>query len=160
MNGARAEGNSSPTPAMPRRRRRLQASSRAAPAATSSAATSRSFRPAAIRPIRSRRRAPPRRPLQAGRRQDRPPPGPVGSNGRDRLIGGPGRDRLAGKFGDDKIVGGKGGPDCLLGGQGHDRIRSVNGRSDVVKCGPGRDRATVESKDRVRGCERIVTRRS
>jgi len=84
----------------------------------------------------------------------------VGSNGRDRLIGGPGRDRLAGKFGDDKIVGGKGGPDCLLGGQGHDRIRSVNGRSDVVKCGPGRDRATVESKDRVRGCERIVTRRS
>ena len=54
---------------------------------------------------------------------------------------------------------------------GHDHFRQQrddlvvvtgvpNGRSDVVKCGPGRDRATVESKDRVRGCERIVTRRS
>jgi len=82
----------------------------------------------------------------------------VGSNGRDRLVGGPGTDRLAGKWGGDKIVGGHGGPDCLLGGQGPDRIRSVNGRRDVVKCGDGRDRATVERKDRVRGCERKILR--
>ncbi len=82
----------------------------------------------------------------------------VGSQGRDRLIGGPGSDRLAGKLGGDKIVGGKGGPDCLLGGQGSDRLRAVNGRRDIVKCGHGRDRATVERKDRVRGCERVLVR--
>lgn len=83
----------------------------------------------------------------------------VGGQGRDRLIGGVGRDRLAGRWGSDKIVGGEGGPDCLLGGLGRDRIRSVNGRRDIVKCGSGRDRATVEPKDRVRGCERRVVRR-
>ena len=82
----------------------------------------------------------------------------VGSQGRDRLIGGPGSDRLAGKLGGDKIVGGKGGPDCLLGGQGSDRLRAVNGRRDIVKCGHGRDRATVERKDHVRGCERVLVR--
>ncbi|HET6830661.1 MAG TPA: NosD domain-containing protein [Solirubrobacterales bacterium] len=82
----------------------------------------------------------------------------VGSKARDRLIGGPGSDRLAGKWGGDKIVGGKGGPDCLLGGQGPDRLRAVNRRRDVIKCGHGRDRATVERKDRVRGCERVITR--
>ena len=83
----------------------------------------------------------------------------VGSEGRDRLIGGPGRDRLAGKRGGDKIVGGNGGPDCLLGGPGSDRLRAVNGSRDLVKCGHGRDRATVEPKDRVRGCERVIARR-
>ena len=82
----------------------------------------------------------------------------VGGQGRDRLIGGTGSDRLAGRWGPDKIVGGKGGPDCLLGGLGEDRIRSVNGRRDIVKCGSGRDRATVEPKDRVRGCERVRRR--
>jgi parallel beta-helix repeat protein len=83
----------------------------------------------------------------------------VGGQGRDRLIGGTGSDRLAGRWGPDKIVGGKGGPDCLLGGLGNDRIRSVNGRRDIVKCGRGRDRATVERKDKVRGCERGAVRR-
>ncbi|HEU4803776.1 MAG TPA: right-handed parallel beta-helix repeat-containing protein [Solirubrobacterales bacterium] len=83
----------------------------------------------------------------------------VGGGGRDRLIGGPGRDRLAGKSGADRVVGGEGGPDCLLGGRGPDRIRAVNGRRDIVKCGAGRDRATVERNDRVRGCERVTFRR-
>jgi parallel beta-helix repeat protein len=83
----------------------------------------------------------------------------VGGQRRDRLVGGPGSDRLAGKRGGDKILGGKGGPDCLLGGKGPDRIRAVNGRHDIVKCGHGRDRATVERRDRVRGCERVIVRR-
>ncbi|MCB0875108.1 MAG: right-handed parallel beta-helix repeat-containing protein [Solirubrobacterales bacterium] len=83
----------------------------------------------------------------------------VGGQHRDRLIGGSGSDRLAGKGGGDKIVGGNGGPDCLLGGSGPDRIRAVNGRRDVVTCGHGRDRATVERGDRVRGCERVIVRR-
>jgi Ca2+-binding RTX toxin-like protein len=83
----------------------------------------------------------------------------VGGGGRDRLIGGPGRDRLAGKSGADRVVGGEGGPDCLLGGRGPDRIRAVNGRRDIVKCGAGRDRATDERNDRVRGCERVTFRR-
>jgi parallel beta-helix repeat protein len=84
----------------------------------------------------------------------------VGGRHRDRLIGGPGSDRLAGKSGGDRIVGGDGGPDCLLGGKGPDRIRAVNGRRDIVKCGHGRDRATVERSDRVRGCERVIVRRN
>lgn len=83
----------------------------------------------------------------------------VGKPGRDRLVGGPGRDRLAGRLGSDRIAGGGGGPDCLLGGQGRDRLRAVNGRRDVVRCGRGRDRATVERKDRTRGCERVIVRR-
>jgi parallel beta-helix repeat protein len=83
----------------------------------------------------------------------------IGGQRGDRLIGGPGRDRLAGKGGGDTIVGGNGGPDCLLGGTGPDRIRAVNGRRDVVKCGNGRDRATIESSDRVHGCERVIVRR-
>jgi parallel beta-helix repeat protein len=83
----------------------------------------------------------------------------IGSPGRDRLIGGPGGDRLAGRAGGDKLVGGDGGRDCLLGGRGPDRIRAVNGHRDVVHCGPGKDRATVERIDRVRGCERQIVRR-
>ena len=82
----------------------------------------------------------------------------VGTQGRDRLVGGRGSDRLAGKRGHDLIVGGDGGPDCLLGGRSSDRIRAVNGGRDIVKCGGGRDRATVDRKDRARGCERVIVR--
>ena len=83
----------------------------------------------------------------------------VGGNTNDRLIGGAGSDRLAGRDGADKIVGGRGGPDCLLGGKGLDRVRAVNGHRDVIKCGGGRDRATVERRDRVRDCERVIVRK-
>ena len=79
----------------------------------------------------------------------------VGGRGGDRLIGGAGSDRLAGRWGPDKIVGGDGGPDCLLGGKGRDKVRAVNDHRDVIKCGNGRDRATVERRDVVRGCERV-----
>lgn len=79
----------------------------------------------------------------------------VGGRGGDRLIGGAGSDRLAGRWGPDRIVGGDGGPDCLLGGKGRDKVRAVNDHRDVIKCGNGNDRATVEPRDVVRGCERV-----
>lgn len=84
----------------------------------------------------------------------------VGTRGSDRLVGGSGRDRIRGRGGSDRIRAGSGGPDCLMGSLGSDRLRAVNRKRDVVRCGPGRDRAVVDRKDRVRGCERVVTKRS
>jgi hypothetical protein len=43
----------------------------------------------------------------------------------------------------------------LRGGDGDDRLYSDNGEADEVRCGPGRDRAVVDSEDAVSGCERI-----
>lgn len=79
-----------------------------------------------------------------------------GSAGSDRLGGGKGRDTLDGGPGADRLSGGKG-RDRLLGGPGADRIAARDGARDVVVCGRGADRATVDAKDRVRGCE-IVSR--
>jgi len=82
----------------------------------------------------------------------------VGTRSSDRLVGGTGSDRIRGMAGNDRIRAGSGGPDCLIGSSGGDRLRAVNRKRDVVSCGPGRDRAVVDRKDRIRGCERVVTR--
>jgi subtilase family protein/hemolysin type calcium-binding protein len=88
-------------------------------------------------------------------------------------------DRLVGRGGDDRILGEQG-PDCLLGGRGMDRLRGGRGRDrlrggagadrlsarggargsapDVVDCGPGRDVARVDRRDRVRRCEKVRRR--
>ena len=93
----------------------------------------------------------------------------VGAAGDDRLLGDdagaavPGNDRLFGNAGNDLLVGGPGrdrlrggaGRNRLRGGLGNDRLNAVNGRRDRVNCGRGRDRARVDSFDRVRGCERV-----
>jgi parallel beta-helix repeat protein len=83
----------------------------------------------------------------------------VGTRSGDRLTGGTKSFKIRGKAGNDRIRAGKGGPDCLIGSAGRDRILAVNRKRDVVSCGPGRDRAVVDGKDRVRGCERVLTRR-
>jgi Ca2+-binding RTX toxin-like protein len=84
-----------------------------------------------------------------------------GEDGHDCLVGGPGVDRLSGGDGDDRLVGGRG-RDTLVGGPGgnaydagvgNDVVRARNGRRELVVCGPGRDRAYVDRRDRVRGCE-------
>ncbi|MDQ3723238.1 MAG: hypothetical protein M3376_09280, partial [Actinomycetota bacterium] len=61
------------------------------------------------------------------------------------LDGGAGNDRLTGGFD----------PDILRGGRGRDRLVAVDGARDILDCGPGRDTAIVDRKDRVRNCERV-----
>jgi Ca2+-binding RTX toxin-like protein len=76
----------------------------------------------------------------------------MGAAGNDLLVGGRGRDRLVGGPGADQLVGGPG-RDTSDGGAGADVLRMRDGVRDVVRCGAGRDRATVDRGDVVQGCE-------
>jgi Ca2+-binding RTX toxin-like protein len=87
----------------------------------------------------------------------------AGGSGNDVLIGGrlfdllsgdAGRDRLRGAGGADEISGGRG-RDLLVGGPGRDSISSSDGSRDTDRCGSGRDRASVDPRDLLRGCELI-----
>ena len=78
----------------------------------------------------------------------------IGGPGSDRLLGGPGLDRLTGGPGRDRLFG-NGGRNAYDAGPGKDFVDAVNGRAETVRCGAGRDRARVDVKDRVRGCERV-----
>ncbi len=87
-----------------------------------------------------------------------------GTGDGDRISGRGGRDRLDGRAGADCIKGGKrgdrirGGPgkDRLGGGAGRDRIQSRDGKRDRVRCGPGRDTAIADRRDRIAAnCERV-----
>jgi hypothetical protein len=89
-----------------------------------------------------------------------------GRGGHDCLIGGTGGDALRGEGGHDRLTGGRG-ADTLIGGAGlnaydagpgDDSVNAVNGRAELVRCGPGRDRARVDRRDRVSGCERLTGR--
>jgi dienelactone hydrolase len=100
----------------------------------------------------------------------------VGKRGRDRLVGSSEGDSLRGRGGRD-VLRGRGGRDCLSGGKGADRLNggddgddlkggpggdrldARDGDADSVRCGPGRDRAKVDARDRVRGCERVREKR-
>ncbi len=42
-------------------------------------------------------------------------------------------------------------------GAGNDVVDAANQRAELVSCGSGRDRALVDSSDRVRNCERWST---
>jgi ABC-2 type transport system ATP-binding protein len=96
-------------------------------------------------------------------------PGPdaiAGGGGRDRLKGKDGNDCLIGQGGGDRLGGGTGGDllrggkgvDRVSGGKGRDLVRTVGGGHDVVRCGPGRDKARVDRGDRTRGCEVVKPR--
>lgn len=76
----------------------------------------------------------------------------IGHAGADRLIGGAGWDRLTGGSGADLLIGGPG-TNRYSGGGGADIVRAANGRREIVRCGPGRDRASVDRSDRTEGCE-------
>ena len=77
----------------------------------------------------------------------------IGLAGRDRLLGRGGKDCLYGGPGSDRLGGG-GGADMIFGGPGNDAIGARDGVRETVNCGGGRrDRAVVDSADRVRGCE-------
>jgi Ca2+-binding RTX toxin-like protein len=88
----------------------------------------------------------------------------AGGRGRDLLVGahefewlrgGPGDDLIKGRRGDDVIVGGRG-VDEILAGRGDDRVLLPDGEHDLVRCGPGLDRVSVDPLDVVRGCERVI----
>lgn len=98
-----------------------------------------------------------------------------GDSGNDRISGGDGDDqrdaarstlgtRLPGLFGDngsDRVMGGPGADDALFGGDGNDILDSFDQQRDrVVDCGPGRDIAYVDRKDRrgkiIEDCEQIT----
>jgi len=80
-----------------------------------------------------------------------------GGNLHDELTGGEGNDKLSGGLGNDVLFGGPG-KDRLLGGPGNDVLRaSGDGRRDFVDCGKGTaDRAVVDARDVVTGCETIT----
>lgn len=87
-----------------------------------------------------------------------------GESGEDVLLGGRGNDALNGGAGDDRIAGGEGadtisagsGSNHIVGGSGNDRINARNGRRDVIDCGGGRDRASIDiRRDKTRACETI-----
>jgi hypothetical protein len=54
----------------------------------------------------------------------------------------------------DKIEG-SAGPDTISARGGKDRVRAAGGCSDVVDCGSGHDKATVDASDVVRRCQRV-----
>ena len=90
----------------------------------------------------------------------------LGRSGNDCLIGGTGSDRLEGGDGSDRLTGGTG-SDVLIdrqgfnaydAGRGNDFVNARNGVRELVRCGPGRDRARADRRDRIRSCERIIQR--
>lgn len=79
----------------------------------------------------------------------------VGLARADVLCGFAWRDKLTGGAGPDVLDGGPG-PDVLDGGAGDDLILARDGRKDVVRGGPGFDRARVDRADTVSGVERLL----
>ena len=77
-----------------------------------------------------------------------------GHRGADRLSGGAGRDEMRGGSGGDRLSGGAA-VDRLFGGSGSDRLQARDRSADRADCGRGRDRATIDAKDRVHACEEI-----
>jgi Ca2+-binding RTX toxin-like protein len=75
----------------------------------------------------------------------------------DTLFGNARPNRLAGGRGEDDVLGGAG-LDSLDGGTAGDLLRARDGNRDVVSCGPGRDLAIVDGRDRVRDCEYLDRR--
>jgi hypothetical protein len=94
-------------------------------------------------------------------------PFPAGNAGDDRIFGGAGKDSLVGGAGDDLLNGGAGddrlsggsGSNTYRGGAGKDTILARNGKKESVDCGGGRDRATVDRADTLKGCETVRPRR-
>ncbi|MDP9411145.1 MAG: hypothetical protein M3P70_11705, partial [Actinomycetota bacterium] len=66
---------------------------------------------------------------------------------------------VMGREGEDGLRGGNG-EDSIYGGRGADFLSSedIQGVAfrDLVDCGPGNDRASVDFRDRVVDCERVV----
>ncbi len=81
----------------------------------------------------------------------------LGRAGDDRIKARAGADCIRGGSGDDRLNGGRG-RDLLNGGRGSDRIQTRDGERDVVNCGPGKDRAIADAKDKLKHCETKLRR--
>ena len=84
----------------------------------------------------------------------------VGTNFADLILGDAGNDVLKG-FGGEDILNGGTGADGMAGGDGNDIVDSFDQTKDLyVDCGPGRDIAYVDRKDRrgkiIEDCEQII----
>jgi Ca2+-binding RTX toxin-like protein len=82
-----------------------------------------------------------------------------GLTGADRIFGRKGNDLLSGGPGSDLLNGGPG-RDLIYGGGEDDVIQARDGQRDEIDCGSGRDRAIVDRKDSLAGCEVVVRPRS
>ena len=92
----------------------------------------------------------------------------LGGAGRDQIRAGAGSDTAQGNAGNDVIRGqrgvdrlfGNGGRNRLLGGTGNDSLTSERSRrtGDRLHGGPGRDRGTVDRRDRSRSVELLLRR--
>jgi len=80
-----------------------------------------------------------------------------GGEGPDTLIGNGAANLLDGAGGADFLSGGPG-ADLLFGGPGDDEIQVRDGIVDVVECGPGSDRAALDTDDLASDCEYTTTR--
>jgi probable HAF family extracellular repeat protein len=79
----------------------------------------------------------------------------TGTGGNDTLNGGKGNDQLYGGSGNDTLNGGPG-VNRYSGGPGNDTINARNGKKETVDCGSGKkDRATVDKRDKTKGCEKV-----
>ena len=79
------------------------------------------------------------------------------ARGNDRLRGDGGNDTLSGGSGNDTLAG-AGGRNSYSAGAGKDTVNARNRKRERVNCGSGRDKATVDRSDKVRGCERVRRR--
>jgi Ca2+-binding RTX toxin-like protein len=78
-----------------------------------------------------------------------------GAGGNDKLNGGKGNDRLFAGGGNDTLTGGAG-VNTYKAGAGNDVVNARNGKKETIDCGAGKkDKATVDKKDKVRGCETV-----
>jgi phospholipase C len=81
-----------------------------------------------------------------------------GGAGKDKLIGGAGKDALTGGAGNDTLSGGSG-KNSYSAGSGNDTVNARNKKRETVNCGSGKkDRATVDKRDRTKGCEKVKRR--
>lgn len=87
-----------------------------------------------------------------------------GTNRSEKLRGTPASDWIRALGGNDKVYGlagndtldGGAGRDLIDGGKGNDVLASRDGaRGDLVRCGPGRDKAFIDLRDRVSACEEV-----
>jgi Tol biopolymer transport system component len=79
-----------------------------------------------------------------------------GGAGADDLRGGKGADEVFGGSRADRISGGSG-RDIVHGDGGSDTIEAVDRNADLIYCDAGkRDKATVDTRDKVFGCERVT----
>ena len=77
----------------------------------------------------------------------------LGTSTRDVLRGSRFPDTIRALGGDDTILD-AGGRDRIDAGTGNDVVGARDRNVDVITCGPGNDRAVIDRRDVVAGCER------